>query len=48
MHATHIKFDVVTLTLGLQLKKGLARVQAKKGSRESHLMLPKVQESVRE
>jgi hypothetical protein len=49
---TSTKF-IVTLTLGLWLKQGLARVWACKGagqegSRESHFMLPRMQANVRE
>jgi hypothetical protein len=39
---------ITTLTLGLQPRQGLAKVQAKYEARESHFMLPRVQESVRE
>jgi hypothetical protein len=39
---------VVTLALGSWPRQGLRRVQAKKGSRKSHLMLLGVQKSVRE
>jgi hypothetical protein len=40
--------DVVTLALGSQPKQRLAKVWAKYEAHESHFMLPKVQESVRE
>jgi len=39
---------VITLALGLRLKQGLASVRAKKEAQESHLMLSKVQENVKE
>jgi hypothetical protein len=39
---------VVTLTLGLRSKQGLARLRANREARESHFMLPKMQKSVRE
>ncbi len=39
---------VVTLALGSRPRQGLARVRAKREARESHLMLPGVQKSVRE
>jgi hypothetical protein len=40
--------DVATLALGLRPKQGLAKARAKKEARESHFILPRVQESVRE
>jgi hypothetical protein len=40
--------DVATLALGSRPRPRLARVQAKREARESHLMLPGVQKSVRE
>jgi len=43
-----IALNVATLALGLRPKQGLARVQDKTGAREAHLILPGVQESVRE
>jgi len=39
---------VATLALGLRLRQGLAKVQAKYEARESHFMLPGVQENARE
>jgi len=39
---------VVTLTLGSQPKQRFAKVQAKNEAWESHFMLSKMQESVRE
>jgi hypothetical protein len=39
---------VATLTLGLRLKPGLAKVRAKYEPWESHFMFSGVQESVRE
>jgi hypothetical protein len=39
---------VVTLALGLQPRQGIARLRAKREAGESHLMLPRVQKSVRE
>jgi hypothetical protein len=39
---------VVVLTLGSQPKQGLTRMRAKREARESHLMLPGMQKSVRE
>jgi hypothetical protein len=39
---------VTTLALGSWPRQGLTRVKAKKETQESHLMLPGVQESVRE
>jgi hypothetical protein len=39
---------VATLALGLQQRQGLARVWAKREAWESHLMLPRLQKSVRE
>jgi len=40
--------SIVTLALGSQPRQGLARVQAKKEVWESHLMLLRVEESVKE
>ncbi len=40
--------DVITLTLGSRLKQGLARVRDKREAKEAHIILPGVQESVRE
>ncbi len=40
--------SVATLVLGSKPKQGFARVRAKREVRESHLMLPRVQKSVRE
>jgi hypothetical protein len=51
LHITTIKQlkqDVATLALGSRPTQGLAKVQAKREIRESHFMLPKVQESVKE
>jgi hypothetical protein len=39
---------VATLALGLRPKQGLAKVWAKKEAHESHVMLPRLQESVKE
>jgi hypothetical protein len=39
--------DVATLALGSRPRQGLARLRAKKEARESHLVLPRVQKSVR-
>jgi hypothetical protein len=39
---------VTTLALGLRPRQGLAKVQAKYEARESHFMLPGVQENARE
>jgi len=39
---------VATLALGSRPKQGLTKVRAKCEARESHFMLPRVQESVRE
>jgi len=41
-----LNMDVTTLALALQPKPGLARVQAKKEGWESHLIFPRVKESV--
>jgi hypothetical protein len=40
--------SITTLALGSWLKQGLARLRAKKEARESHLVLPRVQKSVKE
>jgi hypothetical protein len=39
---------VTTLTLGLRPRQGVVRLRAKKEARELHLVLPRVQKSVRE
>jgi len=39
--------SVATLALGSQPRQGLAKVRAKSGAQESHVMLPKVYKSVR-
>jgi len=39
---------IATLALGSQPRQGLVKVRAKREARESHFMLPGVQESVRE
>jgi hypothetical protein len=43
-----IRFLFATLALGSWPRQGLAKVRAKKEAWESHLMLPRVEESVRE
>jgi hypothetical protein len=40
--------NVATLALGSRPRQGLAKVRVKNEARESHFMLPGVQESVRE
>ncbi len=42
------KTNVATLALGLRPRQGLAKVRAKNEARESHFMLSRVWESVRE
>ncbi len=42
------RWIVVTLTLGLRPRQGFARLQANREARESHLMFPGVQKSVKE
>jgi hypothetical protein len=44
----HKCYIVTTLALGLRPRPGVARLRAKKGSRESSRMLLGVQESVKE
>jgi len=39
---------IVTPTLGSRPRQGLAKARVKKEARESHFMLPGVQESVKE
>jgi hypothetical protein len=48
MHGKVHSLSIVTLALGLRPKQGLAKARAKREARESHFMLPGVQESVRE
>jgi hypothetical protein len=43
-----LSISVTTLALGLQPRQGFVKVRAKKETRESHFMLRKMQESVRE
>jgi hypothetical protein len=43
-----LKSYIATLALGLRPKQGLVKVWAKCEGRESHFMLPGVEESVRE
>ncbi len=44
----YFNIPIATLTLGSQLRQGLARLLAKKAARESHFMLMGMQKSVKE
>jgi hypothetical protein len=44
----HLSLIVATLTLGSRLKQGLAKMWDKREARETFLILPRVQENVRE